>query len=182
MIDDNEELGTGVPACGCADFRYAGPINQAVIVQIVKGVSVVAVLSGWSELTENRVKNVVVELGQNIAEHALASGTERPERMERLGELVVGHDASGVFVETRFEVASTMVEPLKRNYEHLRLLSDAELEAEYIEVITRRVRVPGERNAGLYAVARSAVIGGDGRRRLSLEAHGTTMDSKVYVN
>lgn len=166
-----------------AEFSYRGPINQDVIEHLVDCATTVGALLRLSAPVCSKLVQLVIEQCQNIAEHAadsLLGGRSAPN--ERPGEVIIGHDGSGVYLETRCEVRRDMVASLARNYDHLRGLSDDRLEIEYSETLSRRVTVPGELGTGMYTVARCAAVGADGKRRISVTTEGNHVDSKVYVN
>ena len=160
---------------------YTGMLNQTKIEHLVDATIAVARLLDLSEATCNRLVSVLIEQCQNITEHA-ADFRLDPPPYERPGTVIVAHDAQGVYIETCWEVARSAVAPLKQNYDHLRELTDAQLETEYRQVLMSRVKVPGERSVGLYNVARNAKIGTDGMRQIAVETYGAVMDSKIYVN
>lgn len=171
---------------GHADSRnvllsYSGSMNQEKIEQLVDAATAVARLLDLNEATSSRLVSTLIEQCQNIAEHA--SGARSPAKpYERLGTVVIAQDSEGVYIETCWEVDLGAARPLKQSYEHLRGLTDAQLETEYRHVLMSKAKVPGEPSVGLFNVARNSGIGPDGQRKIAVEAEGSVMDSKIHIS
>ncbi len=168
---DDFEMAEALSLARTSLIYYHGPISEQTLVGIVENID------DWhaqfpDEEHRERIVSAVIELVHNMLIHRTQSGGEKPT-----GDLSVGRDDDGTYVETSAVADDESITILKRAMKRIAGHSEDEFEQEYKRRLSNRDQRHG---LGLFDVAETAAIV-EGRRMIKVTSGRTRGERRLNI-
>lgn len=179
-------IGQGITGAFKAAFVYEGAITGDGLEHVLRALDKLRKLYGIKRAQRNDVALVVVETWQNIARHGaktVVASVDDQTALAPWGSISFGRDEHGLFVSAVCLVHGRAdSDDLVRKYDHLRELSDDQLEREHRSVLLSKSRTPPNVGMGLLSLARNAAVDEAGKREITAHAEGARVETRIYLH